>query len=83
MEALPQFLLSLRKTHRKKKNRLQTIKHHDPPKTPYQRIMESPHIHESVKESLSKQLENPNPFLLRKIMDKKMKKIFSINTKPG
>ena len=60
-----------------------TIKHHDPPKTPYQRIMESPHIHESVKESLSKQLENLNPFLLRKIMDKKMKKIFSINIKPG
>ncbi|MBW2648801.1 MAG: integrase, partial [Deltaproteobacteria bacterium] len=51
-----------------------TIKRHDSPKTPYQRIMESPHIHESVKESLSKQLENLNPFLLRKTMDKKMKK---------
>jgi hypothetical protein len=44
--------------------------------------MESPHIQESVKLSLSKQLENLNPFLLRKIMDKKMKKIFSINNKP-
>jgi hypothetical protein len=60
-----------------------TIKHHDPPKTPYQRIMESPHIHESLKLSLSKQLENLNPFLLRKTMDKKLKKIFSINNKPG
>ncbi len=60
-----------------------TIKHHDSPKTPYQRIMESPHIHEYVKKSLSKQLENLNPFLLRKIMDKKMKKIFSINNKHG
>ena len=60
-----------------------TIKHHDPPKTPYQRIIESPHIHESVKESLSKQLETLNPFPLRKTMDKKMKKIFSINNKPG
>jgi len=59
-----------------------TIKHHDPPKTPYQRIIESPHIHESVKESLSKQLETLNPFLLRKTMDKKMKQIFSINIKP-
>jgi hypothetical protein len=45
--------------------------------------MESSHIQESVKLSLSKQLENLNPFLLRKIMDKKMKKIFSINNKPG
>jgi len=58
-----------------------TIKRHDSPKTPYQRIMESPHIRKSVKESLSKQLENLNPFLLRKTMDKKMNKIFSINNK--
>jgi hypothetical protein len=58
-----------------------TVKHHDSPKTPYQRIMESTHIQESVKLSLSKQLENLNPFLLRKTMDKKMKKIFSINNK--
>lgn len=43
---------------------------------------ESSHIKESVKLSLSKQLEYPNPFLLRKIMDKKMKKIFSINNNP-
>ena len=55
-----------------------TIKRHDSPKTPYQRIMESPHIQESVKNSLSKQLEKLNPFLLRKNMDKKLKKIFAI-----
>jgi len=55
-----------------------TIKHHDLPKTPYQRIMDSPHVHESVKLSLSKQLENLNPFMLRKTMDKKLKIIFSI-----
>jgi len=55
-----------------------TIKHHDLPKTPYQRIMDSPHIHKSVKLSLSKQLENLNPFMLRKTMDKKLKIIFSI-----
>jgi hypothetical protein len=58
-----------------------TIKRHDPPKTPYQRILESPHINESVKRSLTKQLENLNPFLLRKAMDKKLKKIFSINNR--
>jgi len=60
-----------------------TIKRHDPPKTPYHRIIDSPHIQESVKLALSKQLENLNPFLLRKTMDKKMKKIFSINNNPG
>jgi hypothetical protein len=50
-----------------------TIKRHDSPKTPYQRIMDSPHIQGSVKLSLSKQLAKINPFLLRKIMDKKLK----------
>jgi hypothetical protein len=58
-----------------------TIKRHDPPKTPYHRIIDSPHIQESVKLSLSKQLENLNPFLLRKTMDKKLKNIFSVNNK--
>jgi len=55
-----------------------TIKRHDLPKTPYHRIMVSPHIQESVKLSLSNQLENLNPFMLRKTMDKKLKIIFSI-----
>jgi hypothetical protein len=45
--------------------------------------MNSPHIQESVQLSLSKQLENLNPFLLRKIMDKKMKKTSSINNNHG
>jgi len=58
-----------------------TFKRHDAPKTPYQRIMESPHIQQPVKLSLSKQLEKLNPFLLRKTMDKKLKKIFSENNK--
>jgi hypothetical protein len=56
-----------------------TIKRHDLPKTPYQRIIESPYIQNEAKLALSIQLETLNPFLLRKIMDKKMKKIFSVN----
>jgi hypothetical protein len=38
---------------------------------------------EAVKLSLSKQLENLNPFLLRKTMETKLKKISSINDNPG
>ncbi|HEY3278693.1 MAG TPA: ISNCY family transposase [Syntrophorhabdaceae bacterium] len=53
-----------------------TIKHHDSPKTPYQRIMESPHIPDTVKESLTKELEGLNPFVLRKAMEAKLKKVF-------
>jgi hypothetical protein len=54
-----------------------TIKRHDPPKTPYQRIMESTHIHLSIKTILSKQLENLNPFVLREAMELKLKKILN------
>jgi len=58
-----------------------TLKHHDSPKTPYQRILESPHISDQVKQTLSKQLESLNPFMLRKIMDEKLKKISLSYTK--
>jgi hypothetical protein len=56
-----------------------TIKRHDSPKTPFQRIMDSPYVTLPVKRSLSNKLENLNPFLLRKTIDMKLKKIFSIN----
>jgi hypothetical protein len=52
-----------------------TIKHHDSPKTPYQRIMESPYIDAPVKKKLSKELEGLNPFVLRKGVEIKLKKI--------
>jgi hypothetical protein len=53
-----------------------TLKRYDPPQTPYQRTMESPHPPFSVKLHLSKQLEKLNPFTLRKAMEQKLKKIF-------
>jgi hypothetical protein len=53
-----------------------TLKSHDIPKTPYQRIIESPHIPDSIKKALTKQLATLNPFLLRKAMEIKLQKIF-------
>ena len=55
-----------------------TLKRHDPPKTPYQRIMESPHIPSNSKLDLSKQLEKLNPFVLREAMEKKLKTILNL-----
>jgi len=52
-----------------------TIKHYDSPKTPYQRVLESADIQNSIKQKLIKQMENLNPFELRKKMEKKLKKI--------
>ena len=52
-----------------------TIKKHDSPKTPYQRIMESKHIHKEIKLALTKQLELLNPFELNNLVQLKLKKI--------
>ena len=54
-----------------------TLKRHDSPKTPYQRIMESPHIGETAKTALTKQLKTLNPFVLREAMETKLKEIFN------
>lgn len=52
-----------------------TIKKHDVPKTPYQRILESKQVHQKIKLTLTKQLELLNPFKLRNIIELKLKKI--------
>jgi hypothetical protein len=54
-----------------------TIKRYAPPKTPYQRILESPHIPLNIKQDLAKQLEKLNPFVLREAMEKRLKKILT------
>jgi hypothetical protein len=56
-----------------------TIKHYDLPKTPCQRIIESPHVPASVKHNLAAQLETLNPFVLRKAMEQKLKTIFNLH----
>jgi hypothetical protein len=53
-----------------------TVKRHDMPKTPYQRIIESPYIPQSTKDTLARECERLNPFILRKAMERKLKKIF-------
>ena len=49
----------------------------DKPKTPYQRLLESDCLSEKKKEQLRQKFETLNPFELKVIIEKKMKKIFS------
>ena len=58
-----------------------TIKRYDTPKTPYQRIMDSPDITTAVKHTLTELLETLNPFHLRRAMEGKLKKIFQMSYK--
>jgi hypothetical protein len=55
-----------------------TIKKYDIPKTPYQRVLESPYISASAKRSLQDMFETLNPFTLRRIMESKLKAIYSL-----
>ncbi len=58
-----------------------TIKRYDPPKTPYQRVIQSPNVSETIKRKLNEQALHLNPFQLRKEMEKKLKKIFNLCSK--
>jgi len=65
------------------KNRVasKTIKVYDRPKTPFQRLLDSPHIPNTVKQSLTKQFQGLNPFLLRQAMENQMRMIFNLHRK--
>ena len=63
------------KTDWKRTHRLETIKRHDRPKTPHQRIMDSEYVVQNMKNALTKQFEHLDPFELRNVMETKLKKI--------
>ena len=69
------FFMPSVKLLEKKQVAAKTIKRYDKPKTPYQRILESPYVETSVKYALKEQFETLNPFHLRKAIDAKLKKI--------
>ena len=75
------FFMPSVKLLEKKQVAAKTIKRYDKPKTPYQRILESPYVETSVKYALKEQFETLNPFHLRKAIDAKLKKIFALKNK--
>jgi hypothetical protein len=70
------FFLPSGKLLAKERIASKTIRRYDPPKTPYQRIMESPLVTPATKKQLKAQLKTLNPFLLRATMESTLKKIF-------
>ena len=55
-----------------------TIKVYDSPKTPYQRVMESPLVTDYAKRGLQHLFQNTNPFMLRRGIEAKLKRIFKM-----
>jgi hypothetical protein len=62
----------------KKRIASKTVKRYDKPKTPYQRVLESPEVSLETKRQLKEQYKTLNPFDLRKALEEKLKKIFKI-----
>jgi hypothetical protein len=52
------------------------IKKHDPPKTPFQRVLESPHVTTEIKLQLRQQYRSLSPFLLHQTIKQKITAIF-------
>lgn len=48
---------------------------HDVPKTPYHRVLESPHVPAAITQRLTDQLRGLNPFHLRQVIDQKIRRI--------
>jgi len=63
----------------KKRIASKTVKVYDKPKTPYQRILESPFIKTDIKQHLKEQFEQINPFKLKRTIENKLKKIFKLH----
>jgi hypothetical protein len=62
----------------KKQIAAKTVKRYDAPKTPYQRVLESPLVSASQKRILKEQAASLNPFQLRKAIERKLKRIFAL-----
>jgi hypothetical protein len=60
----------------KKKINSKYYKKYDIPKTPDQRLIDSEHISEEAKDRLRKQHQTLNPFVLKRSIEEKLKKIF-------
>jgi hypothetical protein len=60
----------------KKRVASKTVKRYDKPKTPYQRVLESPDIAPETKKYLKERMKDLNPFDLRRAMEEKLKAIF-------
>ncbi len=78
---LQNFFLPTMKLLSKERINSKNVKHHEPlPKTPYQRLLDSPDISDTKKQDLIKTFSSLNPRFMKKSLERKLKLIFSIAT---
>jgi len=74
------FFLPSVKLLEKQRIKSKTIKRFDPPKTPFQRLLESNEVTQNTKDDLQILFKKLNPFTLQKIMSKKIRIILQLAT---
>ncbi len=74
---LQNFFIPSMKLVKKERVGSKVKKEYDKPKTPYQRLMDSPHVPRIQKKKLQEQYKQKNPFFLRRELDKKLKELFN------
>lgn len=74
------FFLPSVKLLDKQRIKSKTIKRFDPPKTPFQRLLESNEVTQNTKDDLQILFKKLNPFTLQKIMSKKIRIILQLAT---
>jgi hypothetical protein len=72
------FFIPSMKLIAKRRSGSKTEKVYDKPKTPFQRIQESDSVNNKIKNDLTKQYKELDPFHLQKIMSQKIKNIINI-----
>lgn len=65
------------KLRRRDKRASRTVRHYEKPKTPYARLLSSPHINPQIKARLKAQHAQLNPFALKKSIEQKLRLFFT------
>lgn len=63
------------KLQHKARVRARTVKHHDKPRTPFQRLVDCPDVSQEKKALLRRQFEHLNPFTLKKEIERRLRRI--------
>jgi hypothetical protein len=74
---LQNYFSPSRKLVEKTKVNSKYVKKYDAPTTPYQRLLDSPHIEDEKKEKLRVVYATLNPFTLKKEIEKKLRRFFN------
>ncbi len=73
---LHNFFSPTLKLHRKLRQGSRTLRYYETPQTPYQRLLQSPHLSEAQKQNLRAQFGRLNPLTLKNQIERQLQEVF-------